>query len=144
MTRIRGQVIRGHMPIRVECAPAFDYARAKHDTDFVADTSVQSPTQSKVIFKSEQLSLDLRYVAEGADSIPAPDVKLKPLDLSKQGHLGLAACADLEMHDGQSVTFVLRIPPGHQTLDDRRPTKEQIEQLGIPVEGVALRHPSDS
>ncbi|KZV94567.1 glycoside hydrolase family 15 protein [Exidia glandulosa HHB12029] len=132
----RVEVIRGRMPIRMECAPAFDYARAKHDTDFVADTSVAATDQSKVIFKSDQLSLDLRYIADGADSIPGPQVKLKPLDLSKNGHLGLAACADIDMYDGQVVTFVLRIPPGHQTLDDRRPTKEQIEQLGIPIEVV--------
>lgn len=131
------------MPIRMECAPAFDYARARHETDFVADTSVVPTDQTKVVFKSEQLSLDLRYVADGADSIQPPAVKLKPLDLSKQGHLGLAACADIDMYDGQVVTFVLRIPPRHETLDDRRPTKEQIQQLGIPLEGGASMYISE-
>lgn len=132
----RVEVIRGRMPIRMECAPAFDYARGRHETDFVADTSVEVTTQSKVVFKSEHLSLDLRYVAEGIDGIPAPVCKLRPLDLTKQGHLGLSAYADIDLVDGQAVTFVLRVPPGHQTLDDRRPTKEQIEKLGIPVDVV--------
>lgn len=67
----RVEVIRGNIPIRVECAPAFDYARATHTTEIVVDESVmpkqgaaESEWQKKVCFESEGLDLDLRFVAE--------------------------------------------------------------------------------
>lgn len=132
----RVEVIRGRVPLRMECAPAFDYARAPHTTDILPDTSVEKTNQSKAVFKSDQLTLDLRYVAEGVDGIKEPSVQLRPLDLSKRGHLGPAVCSEFELHDGQAVTFVLRIPPGHNTLDDRRPTKEQVESIGLPIDVV--------
>jgi hypothetical protein len=43
--------------------------------------------------------------------VPKPHVELRELDLSKKGHKGLGVYADLHLTEGQSVGFVLRIPP---------------------------------
>ena len=123
------------MPLRMECAPAFNYAMSTHTTDFVVDQSVLSPNQNKVVFQSDKLALDLRYIAEGTDGVPAPDVKLQSLDLRQKGLRSIGAVTDIHLQDGQAVTFVLRTPPEKSSDSENRPTKEQIQELGIPVEG---------
>jgi hypothetical protein len=98
----------------MECAPAFNYARSKHTTDLVHDDSIPGTgiTQTKVIFASDQLSLDLRYVVESTtDCVPIPIVDLQLLDLTKKGHLGHSAYAHLNLVEGQAVTFILRTIP---------------------------------
>ena len=99
------------MPIRVECAPAFDYARASHSTTFEADTTSTVSGQTKALFASEKLSLDLRYAVDSEPGVAAPEVQLQELDLRKQGHLGTSVAADFDLITGQSVTFILRVPP---------------------------------
>jgi hypothetical protein len=58
------QVVRGAFPLKVECAPAFNYARDAHTTTFVDDDS--SPfSRQKVLFESRSgTKLDLRYITE--------------------------------------------------------------------------------
>ncbi|TFY53353.1 hypothetical protein EVJ58_g9498 [Rhodofomes roseus] len=83
----RVEVIRGTMPLRMECAPAFDYARAPHTMEIVADASIptiyssSSPApHKKVLFASARanLALDLRYVAESLlDNVDVPAVQLE-------------------------------------------------------------------
>ncbi|EIN12133.1 glycoside hydrolase family 15 protein [Punctularia strigosozonata HHB-11173 SS5] len=107
------EVIRGVLPLRVECAPAFNYARDTHEAKIVEDSSVPSPAggtpQKKVLFTSEKLNLDLRYVVGcSIDDVPVPDVTLELLDLTSKGHKGLSAVTNLSLTEGQSVTFVLR------------------------------------
>ncbi|QRW02972.1 glycoside hydrolase family 15 protein [Ceratobasidium sp. AG-Ba] len=136
----RVEVIRGKVPIRMECCPAFDYARAAHETQFLPDDS-QPPGASheKVIFRSRDLTLDLRYVTD-----TAPD-----LDLEKpQVKLGVGVCAEFELVEGQVVTFLLRTPPETQKASEHtKPTKEQAEALGIPLEmlvqGASKLRPKD-
>ncbi|KAF5315037.1 hypothetical protein D9619_007479 [Psilocybe cf. subviscida] len=65
----RIECIRGALPLRIECAPAFNYARDAHTTRVVRDESVPASAnggkpQMKVLFESPDLNLDLRYVAE--------------------------------------------------------------------------------
>ncbi|KAJ7719174.1 glycoside hydrolase family 15 protein [Mycena olivaceomarginata] len=55
----RVEVIRGVVPLRMECAPAFNYARSKHTTSIVQSASPASTT--KAVFESDALALDLRY-----------------------------------------------------------------------------------
>lgn len=150
--------------MRVECCPAFDYARASHHTAIVTDDSipdaasptspptspgfttpqVQQPGQQKALFHSKDLTLDLRYVTEGcpADgdiaSVHAPSVELQKLDLSAKGHLGEGVCVDLDLSAGQAVTFVLRSPPDTAPPKTSRPTREQANQLGIPIQGLFI------
>jgi GH15 family glucan-1,4-alpha-glucosidase len=73
-------MIRGTMPLRVECHPAFNYGRDAHLTHIVPDG---------VVFNGPGLSLGL-----------ASPVPLKP---SRNG-----VCAELTLQEGQKVVFVLR------------------------------------
>lgn len=156
------------MPIRVECCPAFDYARAEHTTSIIPDESIAdiafSPTspptsprsdgsgsQKKALFQSKELSLDLRYIAECVSPEEGgpgtcskiPVVNLQTLDLSAKGHLGLGACCDLDLEEGQVVTFVLRVPPPQGSLlaKSTKPTRKQAEELGVSMQS---KRPEDS
>ncbi|KAH9849450.1 glycoside hydrolase family 15 protein [Lenzites betulinus] len=153
----RVEVIRGSMRLRVECAPAFNYARSAHTTDIILDTSVAlslSPVPSgghnKALFSSQepQLNLDLRYVAEsGLENVPEPDVQLHLLDLSAKGHKGPGVWTELELREGQAVTFVLRTPPDVTLPLQAHPTRETAEKMGISYEklvaGASTLRPTD-
>jgi hypothetical protein len=107
----RVEVVRGQMPIRMECAPAFNYSRTAHTTKLVPDdtTAPSLERQLKVIFSSpadpttsyDGLSLDLRYVVETAEEqgtdgchVPLPKVEINIVDLGERGHLGPAVTAE--------------------------------------------------
>ncbi|KAJ8507250.1 hypothetical protein ONZ45_g10353 [Pleurotus djamor] len=115
----RVEVIRGTVPLAIECAPAFNYGRDSHDTNIVPDTSASKhhdARRKKVAFISKDLELDLRYVVESTlENVPVPTVDFMLLDLSSKGHLGPGASCDLTLVEGQVVTFVLRIPPSSET-----------------------------
>ncbi|KAL5501916.1 hypothetical protein ACEPAH_9177 [Sanghuangporus vaninii] len=153
----RVEVIRGAMPMRMECCPAFNYARSKHETTLVPDESIPDPgltsspkspespgdksaplPQMKALFRSEELSLDLRYVAEGHAEVLAPPVELELLDLSEKGHLGLGVYCDLNLAEGQVATFVLRVPPDAPPPAGTRPTRLQAKQLGVPMQSLVI------
>ncbi|KAK7448045.1 hypothetical protein VKT23_013802 [Stygiomarasmius scandens] len=113
----RVEVIRGKLPIRMECAPAFNYARDNHQTSIIPDESIPEAcgAQKKALFESKGLNLDLRYTTESTlENVSAPSVSLNTLDLSAKGHLGLGVYSEMTLEEGQCVTFVLRIPPGSQ------------------------------
>lgn len=76
----RVRVVRGELPVKVECRPAFDYAQAKH---------VTKVNEHGARFDSPGLSLGL-----------AASVPLRPE--------GNGAGAAFTLSEGQSVTFVLR------------------------------------
>jgi GH15 family glucan-1,4-alpha-glucosidase len=77
----RVRVVRGHMPLRLECRPAFDYARAKHEVTL---------SEHGVRFDGPGLSLGL------AASMP----------LTRDGD---GVTADIRLAEGHSATFVLRL-----------------------------------
>ncbi|KAK0244700.1 glycoside hydrolase family 15 protein [Armillaria nabsnona] len=107
----RVEVVRGTIPLSMQCAPAFDYARAEHTTTILDDPSSPDP-QMKATFVSKDCALDLRYVVDSTmDNVACPSVELHPLDLSDKGHKGLGVYADLSLDEGQCVWFILRIPP---------------------------------
>jgi GH15 family glucan-1,4-alpha-glucosidase len=84
----RVRVVHGRMPFRLECRPAFDYARARHETSIVANT---------VRFDGPGLSLGL------VASIP----------LQRDGE---GVRADFSLGEEQSATFVLsQLDPGNDT-----------------------------
>jgi hypothetical protein len=139
------QVVRGKMPIRVECAPAFNYALSPHETRLVLDDSIpgNSPNsvqkQYKAVFTSDELTLDLRFVAESMTSgVDVPSVELSPLDLSHKGHKGHAVSADMMLVEGQAVTFVLRAPPNG--VSPRLDVSAKLAQvLGVTVDSGSYR-----
>src|SRR3954465_7716895 len=97
----RVRVVRGRMAFRLECRPAFDYARARHDVVF---------DPCGVVFHGpNKLSLGL--------SAPVP--------LRADGD---GVTADFTVQEGRNAVFVLRMqPPDHHT--DSCPTVYQAEEL---------------
>lgn len=139
----RIECIRGTLPLVMQCAPAFNYARSTHITSIVDDESVPPnsdiPLQKKALFESDSLALDLRYIAEGADGDGGvPEVVLEFLDLSQKGHKGLAVQSKLTLEEGQCVTFILRTPPTELKLtstdEDEIPTKP-VSTMSLSMRG---------
>ncbi|THH23046.1 hypothetical protein EUX98_g8133 [Antrodiella citrinella] len=150
------EAVRGEIPIRVECAPAFNYARSKHTMEILPDLSIpgpeSDPPHNKAFFSSSEaeLKLDLRYVLETSlAGVAEPHVELKPLDLTKKGHKGLSVYTELVLLEGQAVTFILRTPPDHVYPDAAtRPSVARANELGVPYEKLvigasSLRAPDD-
>jgi GH15 family glucan-1,4-alpha-glucosidase len=77
----RVRVVRGQMPLRVKCRPAFDYARGRHET---------SVTEHGARFDGPGLSLELAA----------------PVPLTRDGD---GVTTDLRLAEGESATFVLRL-----------------------------------
>lgn len=145
----RIECVRGSLPITVQCAPAFNYARSAHVTTFVDDESLPDGVQKKALFKSDKLTLDLRYLSECSQSTPedshAPHVVLKLLDLSAKGHKGPGVQCSFDLAEGQSVTFVLRTPPGDlpapNPVHDKN--KGNVSRENSPHSGHHKRRPDD-
>ena len=77
----RVRVVRGKLPFRLECRPAFDYARAGHQLQ-LSDHGAR--------FDGPKLSLGLAA----------------PMPLQPDGH---GVVADFTLGEGESATFVLRL-----------------------------------
>ncbi|KAE9407921.1 glycoside hydrolase family 15 protein [Gymnopus androsaceus JB14] len=132
----RVEVIRGSMPILMQCAPAFNYARSSHQTSIQEDTSCLSQ-QQKAVFVSDALTLDLRFIADSLlDNVHQPEVSLKLLDLSRKGHLGPAVSAEMNLSEGQVITFVLRSPPSATQT-------EQVVDPAVVVKNTVKLRPAD-
>ena len=134
-------MVRGKQSLRVECAPAFHYALHEHRTSLVSDDTIPensesaSDKQKKALFESDELTMDLRFIAESVvDGVPLPSIDLQTLDLSPRGHKGLSICVDLDLVEGQVVTFVLRTPKTAKEQYSAVSTKEHSEQLGVSFE----------
>ncbi|KAJ4495836.1 glycoside hydrolase family 15 protein [Lentinula edodes] len=118
----RVEVIRGRMPILVQCAPAFNYARSSHTTTIVEDSSSSVSQQQKAVFVSDALTLDLRCVTDSLlENVQPPEVNFQLLDLSAKGHKGPAVSAEMTLYEGQVVTFVLRSPPTEEVEQEADP-----------------------
>ena len=79
--------------------------------------------------------LDLRYVAESTmEDVPIPEVGLEILDLQGVGHLGPGTAANLMLHEGQVVTFVLRCPPKDPPIPQAIPKTSTANEYSVPFE----------
>ncbi|PVF92804.1 glycoside hydrolase family 15 protein [Serendipita vermifera] len=137
----RVEVIRGKVPFRLECAPAFDYARAPHTMEFVVDDSIPNQAQKKILFKSKDLNLDLRYVtASSLDDIKPPEVVFEVMDLQGKGHLGPSVSVNLDLHEGQIVTFILRTPPEERPIPQAIPKLSTAEEYHVSFDGTYFGH----
>ncbi|KAH6907503.1 glycoside hydrolase family 15 protein [Coprinopsis sp. MPI-PUGE-AT-0042] len=92
----RVECVRGTLPLRMECAPAFNYARDAHTTTIVEDDTIPLPVECadivddccnegstdenpheckkttkhlKAVFDSPSLTMDLRWVAHDAEGV---------------------------------------------------------------------------
>ena len=95
----RVKVVRGAMAFRVQCRPAFDYARATHETDVLSDGAV---------FRSPNLSLGLATRV--------------PLILDGDG-----VVADFTLREGETVSFVLQGAPPEGGFGTCAPEEQQEE-----------------
>lgn len=113
----------------MQCAPAFNYARDSHNTTIVDDTSIPNAQQTKILFESENLTLDLRYIIEATgETSHVPTIELSTLDLTSKGHKGPAGYASIQLSEGQAVTFVLRTPPSEP--DDKTDLERNLTLVG--------------
>src|SRR5439155_8548464 len=95
----RVRVMRGRLPFRLECRPAFDYARATHQTHTDAHGAR---------FDGPGMSLGLAA----------------PMRLSAEGN---GVTADFTLGEGEDVTFVLR-RLGPDDRQGRCPDRDEAEQ----------------
>jgi GH15 family glucan-1,4-alpha-glucosidase len=80
----RVEVLRGSVPFRMECRPAFNYARSEHETHLLANGA---------LFRSDGLGLELAA----------------SLRLCQEGS---GVVSDFVLEEGQTATFVLRLVVG--------------------------------
>jgi len=102
----RVSCVRGSMPLRVLCAPAFDYARESHETALGPGGAT---------FRSPSLSLGL------SSSVPL-------------GREGAAACADFTLSEGETASFVLQQADGKAGGRNRVPERQLEEEFLKTVE----------
>ncbi|OWZ60879.1 hypothetical protein AYX14_06858 [Cryptococcus neoformans] len=134
--------IRGKVPFKMECAPAFNYCRDKHTAEIVPDDSSSNviSQDTKVLFKSSSLTLDLRTITWSSDQcVSDPEIKLRVEDVSERGLLGPAATCDFELEEGQCVVFVMREVGDYSYANEEHqefanPTTSKAKSMGVPVE----------
>jgi len=69
----RLECVRGEVVFKVECFPAFDYARAKHTTKLVKDEHGQ-----RILFEGEDgLSFELLWTIDQVDEAPPPKIEFR-------------------------------------------------------------------
>ncbi|KAG8862159.1 hypothetical protein FRB96_002189 [Tulasnella sp. 330] len=156
----RVEIIRGTVPIRMECAPAFNYARDEHTMEIVDDEtkSVANKPRKKVVFSSKDLTLDLRYVLDCATPEHSPEhtqaahpvpqteelchVEFQEYDLRGKGHKGLGASVEITLEEGNAIWFILRdVPATPKENPDHKKLSQLTERAladGIDI-SVALR-----
>jgi len=139
----------------MECAPAFNYCRDGHETSFEEDKTVASEARNhtdKVVFKSKDMCMDLRYFVETDDEeVPCPKIKLEKVDL-KRGLLGESVVSEFELEEGQTVTFIMREARDNQYASNEHervanPNEARAAELGIDlktlVKGASFLRPDD-
>ena len=114
----------------MECAPAFDYARAKHVTTLSPPTSADAAhcihlasSNPVAVFECDShINMDLRFVTSPSTAAPGvdgkmshPKIEMDYLDLSARGFQGLGVTSDFALKEGESVTFILRQTPSRTT-----------------------------
>ncbi|CAK7233363.1 hypothetical protein SCUCBS95973_008569 [Sporothrix curviconia] len=105
----RVECIRGEMALDVELFPAFDYARATHETTIEQETNnPDEPVSRTATFRSANVQLQLDVAVEGGScgSVPAPTVRFEKQQ--RPGMQGAGVVARIVLCEGQSVSLVLR------------------------------------
>lgn len=134
------RVMRGKVNFKLECYPAFNYARDTHTTyvikacgcsagisgtGYPEDDEPYCPSDYNYVFESKDLTMDLRYIIKCADG-PMPNIVLH-IDKEgvKHGLKGPGVYSEFEMDEMQEVVFIFRekpktdesLPHGHPPHD---------------------------
>ena len=123
------------------CTPYFPHFKLD-DVVFqiIDDDSIPNMSQKKALFKSSAMHLDLRYVVESTvEDIPIPKVDLTTYDLQQVGHLGPSVTANLTLHEGQVVTFILRCPPKDPPIPQAIPRTETAKEYNVTFDCSLLK-----
>ena len=123
--------IRGKSKMRVECFPAFNYARGSHTT-WIEDSHTKFQHESRVVFQQIKpkeeysspfgktnppslLTMDLRCVFKEGNELdsPRPPLLLNWIleDSREAGHEGLGVSVEFDLLEGQRLYFVFRESP---------------------------------
>ena len=70
------------------------------------------------------------------DDVPVPTVDLELLDNQNKGHLGLSGCANIDLTEGQAITFVLRTPPEEPPVPQGIPKPSTAKEFRVTLEGT--------
>jgi hypothetical protein len=107
------------MDFRMECFPAFDYARDSHTTTISVEEPMETQNvlggghvsgTSSVRFDSETLKLELvAYVTPGEDGY-LPKIPFNEDTTTFPRRKGSGVVSEFSMNEGQTATFILRPP----------------------------------
>jgi GH15 family glucan-1,4-alpha-glucosidase len=151
------RVIRGEVPFKMECYPAFNYAQDKHTTRTVHEeisddeqtiVSLEAriyPEQDlhyytgrdRVIFESENLSMDLRHLVKCGE-FECPFVKIVT-DNENKAHLGPGVWAEFDLKETQEVVFVFReVPATTGSLENENAIDRKLRLAADPPLTMSL------
>ncbi|CAK7197523.1 hypothetical protein SEUCBS139899_000170 [Sporothrix eucalyptigena] len=121
----RVECIRGKMALDVELFPAFDYARAGHETVIEQTTNnPDHPVSRTATFRTADVQLQLDVVADGP--VTAPSVTF--VEKRRPGMLGSGVAARIVLEEGQSVSLVLRNDMTNHITEHITPTVLDAQQ----------------
>ncbi|ORY06481.1 glycoside hydrolase family 15 protein [Basidiobolus meristosporus CBS 931.73] len=113
----RIEAIRGTIEVKLECFPAFNYARSKHTTTVHVMQDARSEDHLgpwRVEFASPELTMDLRFTFDcGEHESPFWKYDIE----EREGMLGPGVSTTITLSEGQSITFILREVPQDPGLD---------------------------
>jgi GH15 family glucan-1,4-alpha-glucosidase len=99
------KAVRGRMRFELECAPAFDYARATHQL---------RPLPNGVMFETATRRMALFCTTNASESAAAGPTGLQDGDVVLRMD-GSRVLADFNLNEGESATFVLRQQEGGES-----------------------------
>jgi len=114
----RVQCVRGSMTLDVKIFPSFDYGRGKHETTVHQESLCSKDSVSKAAtFHSKDVQLQLDVAIEDTEgNKECPTVAFKKVH--KNGLLGDGLMTRIHIHEGQTISFVLRNDiPDHITKE---------------------------
>ncbi|KAI9138055.1 Six-hairpin glycosidase-like protein [Paraphysoderma sedebokerense] len=118
------EVVRGKLKFRIECFPAFNYARSSHVAE-VRPTNAQTPLSSAApvhFISSDHISLDLRFLVACGNETPAACPLVQFHIVHREGMTGPGVIAEVELQEGQQIWFVLREKGGYSISVDNQTT----------------------
>jgi len=113
----RLECVRGEVVFKVECFPAFDYARAQHTARLIQDEHGR-----RVLFESDAsgLNFELLWTIDEIDELAPPKIHfgtintspaltVEIVDRSHLGLLGPGAIAYVKVMEGQTISLIFSI-----------------------------------
>ncbi|KAI9599539.1 glycoside hydrolase family 15 protein [Syncephalis fuscata] len=151
------EMTRGEMTLCIECAPAFNYARSTHKTSLVPDdnTADREPIDTydhvrrktiindkKILFSSEELNLDLRWIIRSDEDGRQPDVQWQLIEPNgdDDGLLGPKAYTEVTLSEGQQLILILR-EPVQKSLCCPSPNYQETKRMCTTTQCVTLDPP---